>query len=214
LKIDLILPNQRRHKRFRYSFPFMYLGLPYVAALTPPQHQVRIIDDRFQKINFDTDGDLIGISILTPMAPRGYEIADEFRRRGKTVVMGGIHASALPDEALQHCDAVVIGEADGTWERLLRDFERGRLERVYRNEKWPSLEGLPLPRRDLMPATTCRSRRSKRRAAARTTATSAVCRNISARAIAHAPSRKSRRSFGRCFRPSRARRDGFGAPWS
>jgi radical SAM superfamily enzyme YgiQ (UPF0313 family) len=152
LKIDLILPNQARHKRFRYSFPFMYLGLPYVAAMTPPEHQVRIIDDRHQKIDFDTDADLIGISFLTPMAPRAYEIADEFRRRGKTVVMGGIHASAAPDEALEHCDAVVVGEADGTWHRLLRDVDRRALQPIYRNADWPLLEGLPIPRRDLMVA--------------------------------------------------------------
>jgi len=152
LKINLILPNQRRADVFKYSFPFMYLGLPYVAAMTPPEHQVRIIDDRYQDVDFDTDADLIGISILTPNAPRGYRIADEFRRRGKKVVMGGIHASVVPEEALQHCDAVVVGEADGTWTRLLKDFEHGSLERLYRNEEWPSLEGLPIPRRDLMAA--------------------------------------------------------------
>jgi len=152
LKIDLILANQRRADVFKYSFPFMYLGLPYVAAMTPPQHRVRIIDDRFQEVDFETDADLIGISILTPNAPRGYRIADEFRRRGKKVVMGGIHASVLPEEALKHCDAVVVGEADGTWLRLLQDLERGSLQRLYRNEDWPSLSGLPIPRRDLMAA--------------------------------------------------------------
>lgn len=150
MKIDLILPNQRRHERFRYSFPFMYLGLPYLAAMTPSEHDVRILDDRHQEVDFDSDADLIGISILTPMAPRGYEIADAFRRRGKTVVMGGIHASALPEEALAHCDAVIVGEADGTWPQLLRDFERGALKRIYRNAQWPSLAGLPIPRRDMM----------------------------------------------------------------
>ncbi|MCX8036426.1 MAG: B12-binding domain-containing radical SAM protein [Candidatus Sumerlaeia bacterium] len=150
MKIDLILPNQRRADVFKYSFPFMYLGLPYVAAMTPPEHEVRIIDDRHQDVDFDTDADLIGISALTPNAPRAYRLADEFRRRGKTVVMGGIHVSALPEEALQHCDAVVVGEADGTWVQLLRDFERGRLQRIYKNETWPSLAGLPIPRRDLM----------------------------------------------------------------
>lgn len=128
----------------------MYLGLPYLAAMTPDEHTVRIVDDRHQKIDYDSDADLVGISILTPMAPRAYEIGDEFRRRGKTVVMGGIHASALPEEALEHCDAVVVGEADGAWPQILRDFERGELKRIYGNEDWPDLAGLPVPRRDLM----------------------------------------------------------------
>lgn len=152
MKIDLILPNQHRDARFKYSFPFMYLGLPYLAALTPPEHRVRIIDDRFQRVDLDTDADLIGISVLTPMAPRAYELADEFRRRGKKVVLGGIHVSARPEEALAHGDAVVIGEADGVWPQLLRDVANGGRQRLYRGDAWPSMAGLPIPRRDLMDA--------------------------------------------------------------
>ena len=87
---------------------------------------------------------------MTTTAPRAYEIADHFRRRGVKVVMGGMHVSALPDEALEHCDSVVVGEAEELWPRLLADFEQQSLQRIYRHENgFPSLEHLPLPNWDL-----------------------------------------------------------------
>ena len=77
------------------------------------------------------DADIIALTAMTPQAPRAYQIADEFRRRGKTVVMGGFHASNLPDEALAHVDAVVVGEGELSWPQLLDDFSRGTLQRLY-----------------------------------------------------------------------------------
>jgi radical SAM superfamily enzyme YgiQ (UPF0313 family) len=101
-------------------------------------------------IDFNKKVDMVGITSLTTTAPRAYEIADAFRDGEVTVVMGGIHVSTLPDEALMHCDSVVIGEAEGMWERLIQDFRRGKLKRRYQNGTFIDLGGLPLPRRDLL----------------------------------------------------------------
>jgi radical SAM superfamily enzyme YgiQ (UPF0313 family)/anti-anti-sigma regulatory factor len=155
MKILLISPDLKGSV-FRYSrtevrtFSFPRLTLPLLAALTPSEHSVRLIDESVEDIDFDAQVDLVGISLLTFLAPRGYEIADRFRERGIQVVLGGIHASALPEEALQHADSVVVGEAEEIWPTLLRDVERGQLQRIYKAERRPSLAGLPRPRLDLL----------------------------------------------------------------
>lgn len=155
MKILLISPDLKGSV-FRYSrsevrtFSFPRLTLPLLAALTPPEHSVRLIDESVEDIDFDAQVDLVGISLLTFLAPRGYEIADRFRERGVQVVLGGIHASALPEEALQHADSVVVGEAEEIWPTLLRDVERGQLQRIYKAERRPSLARLPRPRLDLL----------------------------------------------------------------
>lgn len=128
-----------------FYFRMPYLGLLKVAALTPPDWEVAIIDEKVEGIDFDQDVDLVGITAMTPAVNRGYQIADEFRARGKTVVMGGMHISKLPDEALQHSDAVIIGEAEGLWQMLLDDVKNGQLKRIYRHENgYPFLDNLPL----------------------------------------------------------------------
>lgn len=115
-----------------------------MAALTPPGWKVHILDDKVDHIDFDRCVDLVGITAMTCSVTRGYEIADGFRRRGVPVVMGGMHPSSLPDEALCHCDSVVVGEAEGLWSRVVRDAELGQLQPVYRHEKTlPPLNHLP-----------------------------------------------------------------------
>ena len=100
---------------------FPPLTFPTLAAHTPPDHSVMMIDERFEKIDFCVPCDLVGITALTCEAFRAYEIADEFRRRGITVVLGGPHASVLPNEAKTHADSVVIGEAE---EKYRRKYKR------------------------------------------------------------------------------------------
>ncbi|MBF0555756.1 MAG: B12-binding domain-containing radical SAM protein, partial [Nitrospirae bacterium] len=96
------------------------------------------------------DADLVGITAMTPAVMRGYEIAHALRAKGKTVVMGGMHASKLPQEALNHVDAVVIGEAEGLWPQLLTDFQRGTLKKIYRHENgYPALDKLQIVNWDL-----------------------------------------------------------------
>jgi radical SAM superfamily enzyme YgiQ (UPF0313 family) len=129
-----------------FFFRMPGLGLLKVAALTPPDWQVTIIDEKVEPLDLNQEADLVGITAMTTTVPRGYEIADHFRGRGIKVVMGGMHVSGLPDEALQHCDSVVIGEAEGLWPTVLRDFEQQALQRIYRHQNGlPSLGQLPRP---------------------------------------------------------------------
>lgn len=113
------------------------LSLHILSSLTPSTHRVIIVEEEYEKIPFDAECDLVGISCFTANAPRAYEIAGEFRRRGKAVVLGGIHPTLLPDEALRHADAVIAGEAEGVWEMMLQDFERGEMKKIYRCSDTP-----------------------------------------------------------------------------
>ncbi len=132
------------------SFRLPNLGMLRVAALTPSGWDVQICDEKVEPLDLEADADLVGITTMTVTAPRAYEIADSFRRRGLRVIMGGMHVSCLPEEALQHCDSVVIGEAEGLWPQVLSDFERGQLQRTYQHaDGLPSLENLPRVNWDL-----------------------------------------------------------------
>ncbi len=133
-----------------FFFKLPFLGLPTIAAYTPPGCEVKMVDERISPVDFDDDADLIGISVMTPLATRAYEIADEFKRRGKTVVMGGMHVSALPDEALEHCDAVAIGEGEQVWPQMVEDFKRGELKKIYKAEKLFDLSAAQPPRWDII----------------------------------------------------------------
>ena len=150
MKILLISPERERKKEEAFLFKLSFLNLPYVAAVTPPGVELKIVDEAFEKIDFEEKVDLVGITAQTPVAPRGYQIAGEFKKRGIPVVMGGVHASMLPDEALQHVDAVVVGEAEGVWPDLIEDLRRGRMRRTYVGSKLTNPSHLPLPRRDLL----------------------------------------------------------------
>ncbi len=126
------------------------LALPTLAALTPSEHTVKIIDEEVEEVDFDGQFDLVGITAMTFKATRAYVIAGEFRKRGITVVMGGIHATVCPDEVLSHVDAVVIGEAEDVWPQLLSDAQTGRLQRVYQAKELPDLKASPVPRYTLV----------------------------------------------------------------
>ena len=124
------------------------LGLAYVAALTPREWEITIADENFGPFE-PQDADLVGITSFTCNAPRAYEIAANYRQRGIPVAMGGMHASAVPDEALQYVDCVVVGEADGVWHQVVEDFQAGTLQEMYQGPL-PSCVGLVKPRRDLL----------------------------------------------------------------
>ena len=94
------------------------ITLPHIAGITPKEHDVKIVNENYNDINFDVDVDLIGITCYTMTAPRVYKIADEFRKRGKTVVLGGYHPTALPEEAKKHADSVILGMAEASWPKL------------------------------------------------------------------------------------------------
>ena len=126
-------------------------GLLAVAALIPQdRYEVILIDENIEPIDFDTKADLVGISAMTSYVKRGYQIADEFRRRGIPVIMGGVHPSFMPEEALQHADAVVVGEAEFVMAKVLEDLDDGGIGGIYKAEKLHSMVGMALPRYDLM----------------------------------------------------------------
>ena len=150
MKILLISPERERKKEEAFLFRLSFLNLPYVAVVTPPGVEVKIIDEAHEKVNFDEKVDLVGITAQTPVAPRAYQIAEEFRKRGIPVVMGGAHVSMLPDEALQHVDAVVVGEAEEVWPKLIEDVRRGQMRRIYQGEGFVNPSSLLLPKRGLL----------------------------------------------------------------
>jgi len=146
-KLLLIAPlskNSLMGDTFFFRMPG--LGLLKVAALTPPDWEVAIVDEKVEPLDWNQEAELVGITAMTTTVQRAYEIAAHFRQRGITVVMGGMHVSCLPDEALPQCDSVIIGEAEILWPRLLRDFELKQLKPIYRHEEGlPSLAELPQP---------------------------------------------------------------------
>lgn len=128
-------------------------GLLAVAALIPQdRYEVILIDENIEPIDFGIKADLVGISAMTPYVKRGYQIADEFRRREIPVVMGGVHPSVMPEEALQHADAVVVGEAEYVMAKVLEDLDDGGIGGIYKAERLHSMIGMLLPRYDLIKA--------------------------------------------------------------
>lgn len=154
MQLLLISPTKGPFKAInakQWSLRLPPLGLAMVASLTSSDFEVSIIDEKIEEIDFDRDVDLVGITSMTATAPRAYEIADRFRQKGVSVVLGGIHPSSVPQEAIKHADAVVIGEAEDTWERLITDFRNGEMQKFYKSSR-PTLNNIPLPRRELFKA--------------------------------------------------------------
>ncbi len=126
-------------------------GLLAVAACIPrDQYEVILTDENIEEIDFDIKADLVGISAMTSYVNRGYEIADRFRAKGVPVVMGGVHPSFMPKEALQHCDAVVIGEVEQIIGKVLDDLKDNAMRGTYRAAGLHPMVGVPMPRYDLL----------------------------------------------------------------
>jgi radical SAM superfamily enzyme YgiQ (UPF0313 family) len=153
-KLVLIHPapdKDRLISRRRTKSSVAQLNLPILAAHADDRFDVRILDENVEEIDFNSvEADLVGISLMTSTALRGYDIADAFRHRGITVVLGGMHVFFMQDEALAHADSIVIGEGEFAWNDLLDDFLAGRLKKSYRASKLHDLKGLPRPRLDLL----------------------------------------------------------------
>jgi len=154
MKIKLIAPRDQYEDSISSAFKLQRVNLPLLAALTPPSHTMTIVDESFAPDDINQDVDLVGITVMTDIALRAYKIADIYRQKAVKVVMGGIHPTVLPDEALEHADAVVVGEAEGIWPRLVSDAASGQMQRLYRAGQMTDLKGLPKPRRDLLPRIT------------------------------------------------------------
>jgi radical SAM superfamily enzyme YgiQ (UPF0313 family) len=128
------------------------LVLPLLAALTPADVDVRLVDENVESVDVNAATDWVAITCMTTSAPHAYAIADAFRQRGVPVVMGGIHPTVLPDEAAAHAEAVVIGEAEPVWREVLADLAAGRIRPRYKHDGYADLSGLPPPRRELLAA--------------------------------------------------------------
>jgi radical SAM superfamily enzyme YgiQ (UPF0313 family) len=129
------------------TFRFSLLSLLSVAAETPAEVEIQIVDEQIEEIPWNHHYDLVGVTCMTALAPRAYQIADSFRERKIPVVLGGMHPSVLPQEALEHADAVVAGEVEGIWQKVIQDTQAGKLNGVYQRETPCDLHHLkPLPR--------------------------------------------------------------------
>ena len=129
---------------------FTGLALPLLAALTPDGWETELIYEVIEDVPFDTDADLIGVSTMGHGVIRSIDIAKEYRRRGKTVILGGYMASIMPGEAVKYCDSLIIGDAELVWEKMLSDFENGNLKKTYEKPLEGNWYSTPSPRFDLL----------------------------------------------------------------
>lgn len=161
-KYRLLLINPAQQRKYKHYTAMTELGrmmgkkklmiplaLPVVASLTPDNYAIEILDEELQPLPKELP-DIVGISTLGPTMGRACEVADLYRAQGVPVVLGGPHASYSTAEALAHCDAVVVGEAEGAWPQCLADFERGELKQTYRADTYCSYDRAPMPRWDLL----------------------------------------------------------------
>jgi radical SAM superfamily enzyme YgiQ (UPF0313 family) len=157
IKIALISPKgplyRHRGGIWRKSLRYQPLTLTTLAALVPKDvpAEMELIDEGITDVPLDLEADLIGLTVITGTARRAYELADHFRARGITVVLGGPHVTLIPEDAAPHADAVVTGYAEDTWPELLRDFVSGGLKKIYRQAPGLDLAGRPFARRELLP---------------------------------------------------------------
>lgn len=151
MKITFIYPavGRKEGKKYIKSWKMQPLPIMTLAAITPRDMDVTFYDDRIERIDYDHPTDLVGINIEAYSALRAYHIASKFRERGIPVVFGGYHATLMPHEAKNHCDAVVIGEAEAVWADVLRDARKKSLKPFYQSEKRPEF-GNVLPRTDIL----------------------------------------------------------------
>lgn len=131
MKILLISPARDAHAYTNKGIYIPQLALFILEGLTPKEHQVKIVEEEHMTVDFNEECDIVGISCMTSNANNAYKISKEFKKRGKIVILGGIHPTILPDEALQYADSVVIGEAEGVWEQVLQDIQNNNLKRRY-----------------------------------------------------------------------------------
>ena len=129
---------------------FTGLALPLLAALTPDDWETELIYEVIEDVPFDTDADLIGVSTMGHGVIRSIDIAKEYRRRGKTVILGGYMASIMPEEAVKYCDSLIIGDAELVWQQMLSDFENGNLKKTYEKPLEGNWYSTPSPRFDLL----------------------------------------------------------------
>jgi radical SAM superfamily enzyme YgiQ (UPF0313 family) len=157
IKIALVSPKgplyRHRGGIWKKSLRYQPLTLTTLAALIPPEIPVdlQLFDEGISDVPLNLDADLVGLTVLTGTAMRAYELADHFRKRGITVVLGGPHVTLIPEDAAPHADAIVAGYAEDSWPQLLRDFANGQLQSRYDQSPGLDLANRPFARRELLP---------------------------------------------------------------
>jgi len=148
MRLTIVHPcvGRRVGEKYIRSWQMEPLAPAVLAGLTPPDVEVKFHDDRMEKVPFDEPTDLVAISVETYTARRAYQISSEYRKRGVPVVMGGFHATLVPEEVSGYAESIIVGEAETLWPRVIEDFRSGNLRRVYRRAGRPSLDGLRLDR--------------------------------------------------------------------
>jgi radical SAM superfamily enzyme YgiQ (UPF0313 family) len=150
-KVLFIFPRTQGSQVFNdAAFPFPLLGLTQLASAFPDQYDLTLLDESIRPVTGDEDADLVCITSMTTTAPRAYELGDLYLGRGIPVIIGGAHATVLPDEAAPHASSVVIGEAENIVAELLQDFEQGKLKARYHAGSHISLAEIKPPRVDLL----------------------------------------------------------------
>lgn len=144
MKIMFIRPNM---SDYRAADALQPLAFAVLAGLTPPDIELALYDERIEPVNIDAPADLVAMTVETYTARRAYHLADHFRRRGIPVVMGGYHPTFLPQEAGQHADAVVMGDAEELWPQVVEDARKGRLQSIYQQAQPPALHTVHFDRR-------------------------------------------------------------------
>ncbi len=150
MNVEIISVWESQYDGQKKNNAYATLTPSYLAALLPQDVNVTIRDEQARQVDYDIDVDIVAITFLISNAFHAYEIADTFQKRGTTVIMGGFHASFLPEEALEHADAVVIGEAEYAFPEIIKDFKQGSLKRIYKSAELHTLKNLPIPRYDLI----------------------------------------------------------------
>lgn len=155
MKIALLAPAGAMHRyngMFHKGLHYAPITLALLAALVPEElnAEVKIYDETAEAIPLDLDADIIGITCITGTSSRCYKFADYFRSKGKTVILGGVHPSLIPEEAKRHADSIILGLGEDNFPKALQDFKNGCLQPVYRQDTCTDIAGRPLPRKDLL----------------------------------------------------------------
>lgn len=150
MNVEIINVWEIQYKGLKKNNVLSPLTASYLAALFPTDFNITIRNEQVRPVDYDIDVDLVALTYTIPNAIHAYEIADRFRKQGTTVIMGGFHASLLPEEALEHADSVVVGEAEDVFPEIIEDLKRGTLKQIYKSIKLHDLKGLPVPRYDLI----------------------------------------------------------------
>jgi hypothetical protein len=129
-----------------YSYP-PALAIAVLMAVTDDKHECVFMDENIEEIDYDAGADVVAISFFTPQAGFAYHICSEFRKRGKLVVVGGVHPTVCQEEAAKYADIVCIGEGERSWVQILKDIEKGAWKKVYRQDTVTDPKTIPLPKR-------------------------------------------------------------------